>query len=502
MLVYETLLFQVFNRDEPDREKLVHVTVKASDNGRPQLEDVCTLKVKVKDRNDNKPIFDRGIYDDPVAQDTPIGTQILRVSATDVDEGENQKIAYDLTATRIPGDIEYFEWHWQTGVVTLKRKLDKPIGYVFELKAVASDSGSPPQSTEIDVTLEVKEGNNKPPSFENGPGKQIIFPWRIFICKISLQFLFLCYCFTGLEITLKEGYNQFARPIATYTARSNVPNDNTLFFHLVNGRTERTNKDGTFRAQQDLDNPKAVNIFVVKSLEYEEVNSYTLTLQVRNSADLVAEAQLTVNLEDENNQAPIFTNIESGNVLEDEPPGTVVMTVSAIDNDGTYPNNRVTYKISDRNPPDIKSKFEINADTGVIKTMEKFDREERAVYPVIIEAEDGAPSSLLQNSKPNVTPQKFRIAIADKNDNAPYFPEKVYHAEVPEDQDVGSKVIEVKAIDKDTEASVTTYQIISGDPGKAFSIEEQTGFIRVAKPLDYEGIHFKKTTIYLHFLLL
>ena len=226
----------------------------------------------------------------------------------------------------------------------------------------------------------------------------------------------------------------------------------------------------------------------MKSLEYEEVNSYTLTLQVRNSADLVAEAQLTVNLEDENNLAPIFTNIESGSVLEDEPPGTVVMTVSAVDNDGTYPNNRVTYKISDRNPPDIKNKFEINSDTGVIKTLVRFDREERAVYPVIIEAEDGAPSSLNQYSKPNVTPQKFRIVIADKNDNAPYFPEQVYYAEVPEDQDVGSKVIEVRAIDKDTEASITTYQIISGDPGKAFSIEEQTGFIRVAKPLDYEAI--------------
>ena len=37
-----------------------------------------------------------------MAQDTAVGTQIMRVSATDVDEGENQKISYDLTATRIP----------------------------------------------------------------------------------------------------------------------------------------------------------------------------------------------------------------------------------------------------------------------------------------------------------------------------------------------------------------------------------------------------------------
>ena len=73
-----------------------------------------------------------------------------------------------------------------------------------------------------------------------------------------------------------------------------------------------------------------MKIFLAKALEYEKVNSYTLTLQVRNSPDLVAEAQLTVNIEDENNQAPIFTNVESGNVLEHEQAGTPVMTVSAM----------------------------------------------------------------------------------------------------------------------------------------------------------------------------
>ena len=58
----------MFNRDEPDREKLVHVTVKASDHGKPPLEDVCTIAVKITDINDNPPIFDRANYDVPVAQ--------------------------------------------------------------------------------------------------------------------------------------------------------------------------------------------------------------------------------------------------------------------------------------------------------------------------------------------------------------------------------------------------------------------------------------------------
>lgn len=42
--------------------------MKASDNGKPPLEDVCTIAVKIKDKNDNSPIFDRASYDVPVAQ--------------------------------------------------------------------------------------------------------------------------------------------------------------------------------------------------------------------------------------------------------------------------------------------------------------------------------------------------------------------------------------------------------------------------------------------------
>ena len=117
------------------------------------------------------------------------------------------------------GDLEYFEWHWQTGAISLKRNLDKPIGYIFELRAVASDSGNPKQSTAIDVTLEVAEGHNKPPSFLDGPGS---------------------------EIELQEGYTKFSQPVAKYTAESNIPGDNTCFFHLVSGRTEKTNKGNTY----------------------------------------------------------------------------------------------------------------------------------------------------------------------------------------------------------------------------------------------------------------
>jgi hypothetical protein len=47
-------------------------------------------------------------------------------------------------------------------------------------------------------------------------------------------------------------------------------------------------------------------------LRREQVQSYLLTLQVRNAPDLVAEAQLNIKVKDENNKSPVFTNIDSG----------------------------------------------------------------------------------------------------------------------------------------------------------------------------------------------
>ena len=34
---------------------------------------------------------------------------IMRVSATDVDEGENQRITYELRPDRFPADLDYFK---------------------------------------------------------------------------------------------------------------------------------------------------------------------------------------------------------------------------------------------------------------------------------------------------------------------------------------------------------------------------------------------------------
>ena len=86
-------------------------------------------------------------------------------------------------------------------------KIDKPVNYVFEFQATATDGGNPAKSSEIPVTIEVKESNNKAPQFVDGP---------------------------GVEISVKEGTGTVntKKPIASYKATSNIPDDDTVFFQV------------------------------------------------------------------------------------------------------------------------------------------------------------------------------------------------------------------------------------------------------------------------------
>lgn len=57
-------------------------------------------------------------------QDASIGTNILRVSASDEDADNNGAIVYSLSATDNPNDLEYFEIQPESGWIVLRKPLD------------------------------------------------------------------------------------------------------------------------------------------------------------------------------------------------------------------------------------------------------------------------------------------------------------------------------------------------------------------------------------------
>ena len=314
--------------------------------------------------------------------------------------------------------------------------------------ATAKDNGTEPQSSRVRVVITVASSKIKPPYF------------------------------TDLmdTVRLPENYTDYKRPIATMAAHSNIL-ESDLYFELVKGQTEQTNSDETFRINE---RGNAVDILVAKPLDYEKVTQYILTVRVKNAAGVAAETVLVVFVEDVNDESPTFIAVDGGSVLENSAPGTFVMRVQATDRDATSPNNWVRYELRDH-----RDKFDIDKDTGDIRTMQRLDREERKSYPVTVVAYDGAESALTHDGKPNENAKRFQIEVADVNDNAPYFPQSEYTAEIAENADIGAKVSELTALDNDTESQLT-YDIVSGNVGGVFFIEAQTGLLKVQQPLDYE----------------
>lgn len=447
----------IFDRDEPAREKEAYITVRASDNGQPQLDDVCTIKVIIEDINDNPPVFDKVSYSESVPADLVSGREVMRISATDVDDGDNSIVHYSLDHTS--PDQQYFHIDPDTGVIFLNKTIDKPPGYRFRLGAVVTDMGKEPQTSSIALDIQVVESNKKGPSFVEFPHEAIV---------------------------LKENFADFDAHIVTVKAISNIPEERELLFELVTGQTEQTNKRSTFVLESEGD---TAFIKLGSHLDYEKITDYSLTIRVQNKFNLAAETIIQIQLEDVNDNLPVFSEVRSGSVLENEPPGTPVMQVRAFDSDATSQHNQLTYELADHT--DL---FAIDPLTGNITTLQMFDREDRDFYNIKVIATDNSPSALTPG-KHNSGQQVFRIEIADKNDNPPHFSVDTYVAgAIAEDANVNALVTQVTALDNDT-ASVVTYSIVDGNTYDAFTIKNFTGEIRVNNQLDYENITTYSLTV-------
>uniref|UniRef100_A0A182XLI7 DE-cadherin n=1 Tax=Anopheles quadriannulatus TaxID=34691 RepID=A0A182XLI7_ANOQN len=452
----------IFDRDEPIREKEIYITVRATDNGRPRLDDVCTFKVTILDINDNPPVFDKVRYEESVTKDMKANLRVATISATDMDDGDNSIIKYEIVQQN--PDSSYFKINENNGLLTLTKPVDRSPGQYYSIRVRAYNvdpQGEAVQDAEVDVKVRVVESNKLPPYFTRVQAAALV---------------------------LNETFTNYTESLAEFEAESNIPEKPEVIFELIQGRAEQTNSKNTFLLEQ-INNTASIKLG--KTLDYETVTEYTLTVSVKNSYNNVVETVLKIKVLDENDIIPVFTEVTSGTIPENEPPGTPVMQVRAYDLDGTPANNIVSYRIEDEN----QQLFHIDSRTGSITSRVEFDREATDSYHLKIIAEDNSPSALYSNGKPNSCSQLFTIKISDKNDHKPRFVKGLLATEdVSEDSDINMTLIEVKALDQDT-ASLITYSIIEGNVGDAFKIDEHTGRISINNWLDYETIREYKLIV-------
>lgn len=129
-------------------------------------------------------------------------------------------------------------------------------------------------------------------------------------------------------------------------------------------------------------------------------------------------------------------------------------------------NRKVIYSLVDS----AEGHFSVDEQSGIIVLEQPLDRELQSTYNITVKASDTNPALSL-SSFAVVT-----ITVLDVNDNPPIFERRDYLITIPEDTNIGTRVISVFAASKDigTNAEIA-YSFRTGNEHGRFRINPKTG---------------------------
>uniref|UniRef100_A0A3Q2QUY0 Protocadherin-16 n=1 Tax=Fundulus heteroclitus TaxID=8078 RepID=A0A3Q2QUY0_FUNHE len=412
------------------------------------------INLVLQDVNDNLPRFQLQNYFAYMKEAQGYETPIIQVLAEDVDQGQNGQVTYSIQSSGMSG---LFKIDPMTGSITTAAIMDREIFTKTKLVVTATDRGSPRLAGLATLTVIIVDQNDNSPT--------IPLPQEVRIPENTL---------IGTEITLVTGNDVDSGPALSYSLQLDPTAAGKFGIHRYSG-----------------------GVSITGPLDFEEKTWYTLTVRATDSQHQT-EANITIVVEDINDNAPAFTHDLYQIILpEHTPPGSAVITVTATDRD-SGDNGKITYKVISS----TQEGFYINPSNGTlfINHRAEFDPERPAV-DVVIEARDGG-------SPPLSTLTTVQVHISDVNDNAPVFHQSEYRATVSEDTTPGSTILTFEAFDSDLsrENCGFDFAIASGNDGNAFQIESSVRFLEgrgfqtvgtllLAERLDFETKPFYNLTV-------
>ncbi|CAG5135838.1 unnamed protein product, partial [Candidula unifasciata] len=483
-----SVLIRVNNSNTLDYEKshrVVFEVVARELDTTEKRSSTATVTIDTEDMNDNAPVFEKTDYTLTVKENTSIGMSVAQFNASDADSGTYGKITYSLR-----GGNGKFAIDQTTGVLRVTDNIDREQNEEFYLTVEAKDGGGLRTPAEVTVTV-LDENDNKPVFRRN-----------------------------DYEGIVKEKAATFQRPLRVEAFDSDEANTNNS---KVSYRLAATPPG---LATNFSINASTGEIMLTHPLDYEKLNStlnglVTLTVEAYDAGSPRMFSQVLVNItvEDINDFAPVFSQSEYSSSIPENS-----QEVSAVDYDGTNPNNDLIYRIESG----ALDKFRINFKTGEVQVDKgaELDRETRAEYVLTISAIDrGTPSLsstctlkkyfginsntgevfvlnnldretavrvileiIVHDKRATVGDQTAKgtlsVRILDYNDNAPVFlPSSTYKVNVSEADSAQSILLQVSAIDVD-EGQTVSYSIGNGTVN-SFAISSD-GTIHLISMLDRE----------------
>ncbi|XP_058505632.1 protocadherin beta-16-like isoform X9 [Solea solea] len=444
-----------------DREKheQLSLVLTAVDGGEPQMTGTMQILITVLDANDNAPVFTQPVYKASIKENSPIGAVVIRVAASDADDGNNGKITYSISSTS-DNARGIFEINDESGEIRLKGNIDYEKARTFQINVRASDDGGLVDSCK--VMIDVTDMNDNEPD--------------IYIMSKS------------------NVISENAKPDTVVT--------------MINIKDADSGENGKVHCTLNNNIP-----FVMKSttndfyslvtdseLDREMTYEYNITVTCSDEGvpSLSSSITLTLQISDVNDNAPVFERSSyEAYIVENNTPGLSIFTVKARDADWNQ-NARVSYILDDSsvNGVPVSSYVSVSADSGVIHAVRSFDYEQIKDFHFRVKAQDGGSPPLSSN----VT---VKILIQDQNDNPPQvlYPVQtggsVMGEMVPRSADVGYLVSKVVAVDVDSGQNAwLSYKLQKATDRALFEVGLQNGEIRTIRQVtDKDPVNQKLTVI-------
>ncbi|XP_053423488.1 protocadherin alpha-2 isoform X2 [Nycticebus coucang] len=438
-----------------DREETAEVSLLlvATDGGKPELTGTVQILIKVLDVNDNEPTFAQSIYKVKLLENTPNGTLVVKLNASDADEGSNSELVYSLSSDVSSTIQTKFNIDPSSGEVRTKGKLDFEEAKSYEIQVTATDKGTPSMSGHCKISLKLVDINDNTP--------------EVSITSLSLPIPENASLGTVIALIRVSDRDSGTNGQVTCSLTTHVP------FKLVS----------TFKGYYSL--------VLDGTLDRESISVYELVVTARDggSPSLWATTSVSVEVADVNDNAPVFEQLQyTVFVKENNPPGCHIFTVTARDTD-EQENALVSYSLVERRVGEraLSSYVSVHAESGKVYALQPLDHEELELLQFQVSARDAGVPPLASN----VTLQMF---VLDENDNAPALlaprvggTHGAVSELVPRSVSPGHVVAKVRAVDADSGYNAwLSYELhlATGSARSPFRVGLYNGEISTTRALD------------------
>ncbi|XP_036933511.1 protocadherin alpha-8-like isoform X10 [Acanthopagrus latus] len=432
-----------------DREKqaVIELTLTAIDGGKPPKTGTLHIQINVLDVNDNSPLFSKSLYKVQVVENANIGTALLTLTATDLDDGVNSQIVFSFTERGRLNPDDTFALNDNTGEISVKGNIDYEENQAYEVRVQARDKGAPPRIAHSKVLVEVIDVNDNAP-------------------EISVS---------SLMSPVKEDA-EIGTAVAMVTITDKDGGKNGLTHCQITGSVP-------FKLKSNYKN--YYSLLVDGPLDRESVLQYNVTITATDEGtpSLSSTNVINIQISDVNDNPPRFLEpVINVYVKENSPTGSTMYTLTTLDSD-LNENAKATYHLINSSPKatSIGSMVTVNSETGDIVSLQSFNYEETKTFQFKVQATDSGVPPLSSNVTVNVL-------ILDENDNnptilAPYSEHGSVNSEsIPYSAEAGYFVAKIRAVDADSGYNaLLSYHLSEPKGNNLFRIGTSTGEIRTKR---------------------